>query len=100
MSRKHASRRDENEPEVVERALKLGASVTRLDVKSEKGVPDLVVGWRGINLLVEVKRPGEKLDATQTDWHEAWRGQCCRVESGDEMERLLLETAPRAARTR
>jgi hypothetical protein len=52
-------------------------------------VPDLLIGWRGKNLLVEVKDGSKppsdrKLTPDQVKWHEAWRGQVCVVKSVQE----------------
>jgi hypothetical protein len=46
------------------------------------GFPDLVVGWRGVTLLVEVKSPGARVtgkvkretDDRQRGFREKWRG--------------------------
>lgn len=54
------------------------------------GCPDLLVGWRGMTILFEVKdgsKPPSKrrLTQEQVDWHAAWRGGTlavvCDVES-------------------
>lgn len=47
-----ARKRDANEAEIVKALRKVGASVIRI---SEKGAPDLVVFYRGIVSLLEVK---------------------------------------------
>lgn len=44
-----------------------------------KGVPDLLVGYRGRNFLLEVKdgkKPPSQIQLTpdQVEWHESWRG--------------------------
>ena len=72
--------RDENEPEIVAALRKMGVSVQPL---SAKGVPDLLCGWRGATVLLEVKLPlgpkgGEKdrrLTKDQHDWWTAWNGR-------------------------
>ena len=50
------------------------------------GVPDTMLGFRGRNYLVEIKRPDtapskSKLNDAQVEWHETWRGQVavCRT---------------------
>jgi hypothetical protein len=65
------AKRDENEPEIV-KALKLaGAKVDRL---SGRGTPDLLVGFRLKNWLLEVKKPKEHLTDDQQVWHMDWTG--------------------------
>jgi hypothetical protein len=91
-------RRDENEPAVVAALEALGAVVCKLN---DFGVPDLLVGYRGRTILVEVKnpdidasrhtarsRPGKiakgtagpaenakgQLTSKQVEWWSAWTG--------------------------
>ena len=80
-----AAKIDANQPAVVKAFRDAGASVTLLHRVGE-GCPDAVVGWRGVNLLVEIKdgdKPpsAQKLTPAQQDWHRDWRGQCCVVNS-------------------
>lgn len=88
MRPRHARRRDENEPDIVEAFRDRGCSVTLLD---GAGVPDLLVGLHGRTWLVEVKLPlGPKggmprrrdheggrgdFTADQVKWWDAWRGE-------------------------
>ncbi len=68
---RRAARTDLNQAEIV-RALKAaGASVALLHRVGE-GVPDLLVGWKGRNLLVEVKGLSGKLTPAQGRWHDEW----------------------------
>ncbi len=86
---RRAARRDEAEPPIVDALEAVGASVQRLAVK---GVPDLLVGWRGRMWLLEVKLPltargalprgrslkhkggHDDMTADQVAWWAAWRG--------------------------
>lgn len=65
------ARRDENEPEIVQALRAFGASVEFI---GRKGVPDLLVGFRGATHLLEVKTPGGRLRDEQEAWHAGWRG--------------------------
>lgn len=67
-----AGKRDANEAEIVAALLKVGATVERITTGG--GVPDLLVGYRGHTILMEVKTKKGKLNATQAEWHDAWRG--------------------------
>jgi hypothetical protein len=100
---RHARRRDENEPDIVEAFEKLGCSVTRLD---GQGVPDLLVGYRGRTLLVEVKCPfgprgglptrnaSDGLTEHQVDWWTSWNGESAViVRTIEDVEQLLARSA-------
>ncbi len=85
MSRRRAAKVDANQSEIVAALRRAGATVTPTHAAGE-GFPDLVVGYRGANFLLEVKdgaKPpsGRKLTADQKEWHAAWRGQKAVVES-------------------
>lgn len=87
MSRRRG-RIDQNQTEIVEGLRKFGASVEVLS-NVGGGVPDLLVGWRGTNYLIEVKstvtsygRNG--LNQMQQDWHDKWLGHKAVAESLDE----------------
>lgn len=79
------ARIDANQKAVVAALRKLGCSVQSL-ASVGNGCPDLLVGWRGRNFLLEVK-DGEKVESKRrlTDfearWHEGWCGQVVTVES-------------------
>lgn len=79
------ARVDDNHGKIVKELRKAGCSVQSL-AASGGGVPDLLVGIRGRNLLLEVK-DGDKcpskrrLTPDQELWHEQWRGEVAVVES-------------------
>jgi hypothetical protein len=93
---KWANTRDGNEQEVVDALLAIGASVFRMDKPC-----DLLVGYRGINFLLEVKLPlgprggvsHSKPNQWQEDFFRGWSGQVEVVRSG--LEAVELVTAPR-----
>jgi len=64
---------DLNQREIVQGLRALGYTV-RHTYTIGKGFPDLVIAKYGINLLVEVKRPGEKLTADEIEFFETWKG--------------------------
>lgn len=73
-----AARIDANHEQVVSALRAAGASVQSL-AGVGKGVPDLLVGFQGKTLLMEVKdgkkTPSERrLTEDQLKWHGAWRG--------------------------
>lgn len=85
---RRAAKVDRNQPEIVAALRDVGASVQPLHSVG-KGCPDLLVGFRGANYLLEVKdgrlAPSDrKLTAAQAEWHPAWRGHATVVKSVDE----------------
>ena len=97
-----AARIDKNQVEIVSACRNFGASVAHLH-NVGKGVPDLLVGIAGINLLFEVK-DGDKpvsqrrLTADQVSWHANWCGTVYVVESV-EQALLILEHAKQGCKT-
>lgn len=67
-------KRDAAEAAIVKGLRDLGASVLLLDSRV-KGVPDLLVGFRGVNHLLEVKSKGGRLSDAQQEWMLLWRGR-------------------------
>lgn len=85
---RRASRVDANHAEIVAALRKIGASVADTSGVGG-GFPDLVVGYRGRNLIVEVKDGSKppskrKLTPDQVDFVAAWRGHWMQVRSVDE----------------
>ena len=90
---RYAALRDVSEPEIIDALRTAGASVQPLDAS---GVPDLLVGYKGRNFLVEVKNPpgvggprGRKLSDRQRRWHAKWEGQVAVVRTVEEALELL-----------
>jgi hypothetical protein len=82
---RRASSTDANQPEIVEALRAAGASVQILAAVGG-GCPDLLVGYRGHNYLMEVKddaKPPSKRGLTdkQKEWIRKWRGSWTRVEN-------------------
>lgn len=64
---------DANQSEIVAGLRAVGASV-HITSDVGHGLPDLVVGFRGANFLLECKAPGGRLTPAQREWHRDWRG--------------------------
>ena len=80
---RYATRRDENEKEIVKALESIGCTVYRLDAPV-----DLIVGYRARNILLEVKdgtkSPSrQRLTPAEMRWHNEWRGQVAIVNSVD-----------------
>lgn len=80
---RRASRIDENHAAIVRALREVGCSVLSLAALGH-GAPDLLVGFRGRNVLVEVKRPKGKLNDQQEAFRWLWRGDLCVVRSIEE----------------
>jgi hypothetical protein len=79
---------DANQPAIVDGLRAIGCSVQILAREGE-GCPDLLVGYRGLNLLLEVKDDGQppskrRLTDDQGRWHADWNGQVATVENLEE----------------
>jgi hypothetical protein len=69
----HAKRTDANQAEICRALHRVGASVTLLSMVGS-GVPDLLVGFRGTTILLEIKVDAGQLNARQRNWLGSWRG--------------------------
>lgn len=91
---RRAAKVDANQEQVVDALRAAGATVQTLAAVG-KGVPDLLVGYQGKTLLLEVKNgrkpPSErKLTEEQLKWHGAWRGGPLAVVDGPESALRML----------
>jgi hypothetical protein len=58
------------------------------------GVPDVMLGYQGANLLIEIKRPDvapsqSKLNDLQVEWHDSWLGQVAVVRTLDDILEVM-----------
>lgn len=79
---------DANQPEIVAALRKAGAVVQHLHMVGQ-GCPDLLVGFRGKNYLLEIKdgsKPpsARKLTKDEAAWHIQWPGTVSIVNNADE----------------
>jgi len=66
-------RTDANHKEVLNAFRQLGCSVVDLRLVG-KGCPDALVGYRGRDRLIEIKRPGKDPSADQERFYGLWKG--------------------------
>ena len=76
---RRAAKIDANHSEIVAALRAVGCTVQSL-ASAGKGVPDLLVGTGGENVLMEVKDgslipSARKLTPDQIAWHGSWRGR-------------------------
>lgn len=91
---RRAAKIDANQTQVVEALRAAGATVQSLAAVGQ-GVPDLLVGFRGQTVLLEVKDgrkpPSERrLTEDQLKWHGAWRGGALAVVDGPDSALRVL----------
>lgn len=94
---------DANQSEIVDDLRAIGATVQILSGMGH-GCPDLLVGFQGRNILLEIKDgkriPSErKLTPDEKDWHAAWRGQVAVVESREQALQAVVTAEQRATET-
>ncbi len=82
---RRAAKIDANQPEIVAALRKFGASVTPIHGVGQ-GCPDLLVGFQGRTLVLEVKdgaKPpsARKLTDDEAVWFGNWRGEAYVVET-------------------
>ena len=79
----YARRVDGNQPEIVQALRCVGASVTHLHTVGH-GVPDILVGFRGVTYLMGIKTTKGRLTRDEKRWINDWCGQVAVVRSVDE----------------
>lgn len=84
----YARKVDSNQAEITAALRQVGASVQPIHTLG-KGVPDLLVGFRLENFILEIKdgaKPpsAQKLTPDETEWHARWRGNVHIVRDADE----------------
>lgn len=92
---KRAARTDANQTAIVNALRAIGCTVFPLHMVGG-GFPDIIVGYRGINVLLEIKdgnKPPSKRQLTPDEvaFFEIWQG-CVRVaESPEEAINIMME---------
>ena len=69
--KRYAARRDTNEPPIIEALRGVGAGVQQLS--GTPGLPDLLVSFRDVNYLMEIKTEKGKLTPDEIRWIENWK---------------------------
>ena len=92
-----AGRIDANQQRIVKY---LRQCAMRVQILSDvgKGFPDLLVGYRGVNVLLEVKDGDkvpskQKLTVAEKDWHDAWGGQVEIVATPEKAAEVVVSEA-------
>lgn len=85
MSPRYAARIDANQADIVKALRGVGATVWSAAALGND-FPDLIVGFNGENVLMEVKNPerGKRAAEQHDDWHARWSGRVVVVWTVDE----------------
>ena len=95
---RRAAKVDSTQAAIVAALRKAGASVQLLHSVGE-GCPDLLVGFRMRNILIECKAPTGSFTEDQVDWHRDWRGQVSVAHSAMEaLEAIGVHHDPHRAK--
>lgn len=94
---RRAGRVDQNQSDIVDALLKLGASVDSMSGRGD-GVPDLLVGFRGRSIMLEVKdgaKPPSRrqLTADERRWFDRFQGEAYVVNSVEEAIQVVTRGA-------
>lgn len=74
---------DTNQTSIVNALRQVGASVQSIATIGN-GAPDLLIGFRGSNTLMELKVGKAALTTDEQEWHQEWRGRVVIIRSADE----------------
>jgi hypothetical protein len=85
---------DANQNDIVKALRQAGASVEPRLARLGCGVPDLLVGIRGVTTLFEIKDGSKspsrrQLTDDEKEWHDAWRGSKYVIESVEQALTVL-----------
>ena len=86
----YARKTDSNQAEIVKAFRKLGCSVQPLHNVGH-GLPDLLVGNRGRNHIIEVKAENGTYTPDQIAWLDKWRARVYTIRSVEEVYKLVSE---------
>jgi len=84
---------DDNQTDIVKTFRSIGFSVLILSDVG-KGCPDILVGFRGVNYLVEIKDGAkspskQRLTSHEDEFHQSWRGQVIIIRSINEVLKFV-----------
>lgn len=89
------ARADENQYEIAKVVRQMGGTVEFLH-QLGNGIPDLLIGFRGHNLIWEIKdgtkpRSQRKLTPDQEEWHANWKGNKQIIKSMEDAHDFLAK---------
>lgn len=87
---RRAAKKDANQTQIARELRAFGMSVRHTHTIG-KGFPDIVVGWRGVTLLVELKTDNGRMTDDEMIFFETWRGAAIMAKSSEEILRWFEE---------
>lgn len=104
MATRRAAKIDENQPALVELIRAMGVSVA-ITSAAHDGFTDLVIGFGGVTVLVEVKDGSKeparrKLTPQQVTFHNSFKGAITVIENEQQAVELVIRLKKVAASTR
>ena len=92
MPRRYARKSDANQQEIMDALRELGYSVYSVH-RVGKGFPDIIVGKRKKNWLIEIKNPeyDKKLTPDEQAFFDEWQGQVDMASTLDEVLEIISE---------
>ncbi len=90
-------RTDSNHTEIMDALRTIGAKPQSLASVGD-GCPDILVGYHGVNVLLEVKDGAkvpskQALTSAERTWHDTWPGQVAIVTSAEEAQLAVINFA-------
>lgn len=90
----YAKRTDANQTEIVEEFRSYGFSVY-ITSHVGKGFPDIIIGYGGVNYLIEIKdgkkaKSAQKLTKAEQEFFDTWRGQVIVINSREKAYNLAM----------
>lgn len=82
------SRVDANQKDIVGSLRRMGCNVLHLHAVGH-GCPDILVGYHGYNVLMEIKAEGGKMTGDEIVFNQTWRGQVAIVRNIDDAMECL-----------
>lgn len=94
---RRAANLDRNHADIVNALEAIGAKVQSL-APMGRGIPDLLVGYHQVNVILEVKNEGDPpsrqvLTAAEQKWHATWPGQVSVVYTPQQAQQVVIATA-------
>ena len=88
-------RTDSNHAEIIKALRKIPNLSVFSTHEVGKGFPDIVIGYKGINYLIEIKdgnKPpsARKLTPDEVKFHQDWSGQISIIKNLDELLQIIL----------
>jgi len=72
-TRRRGGKPDTGDADMADMARRFGCTVTIITIVGF-GVPDWILGFRGVTIMVERKKPGEELNERQEKFVKEWNG--------------------------